>query len=87
MKCLIFLILPFIIISTYSTSLAQPRGLPVNHEPGKCYAKCLMPEGSLVWEEIVCNNQVTNSFILELQTALKNRNYYLGELDEQFSED
>ena len=87
MKVFIFFTSLIIVVSTYSTSLAQTRDLPVNQEPGKCYAKSMMPDGNPDWTEILCPSQITNPFILELQTALKSKNYYHGELDKQFSED
>ncbi len=77
----------FIITAFCSSLIAQPEDFKKNSEPGKCYAKSMMPDGHPDWTEILCPSQITNTFILELQTALKSRNYYQGELDKQYSDD
>lgn len=51
------------------------------------YFEFVAKGGNIDWSEVICNNQVTNSFILDLHIALKERGYYEGELKKEISPD
>lgn len=77
MKKTIFLL--FFSIIVCSKSYAQPGDTPPNADPGRCYAKCMLPQKpsaetetpvQLEWEEVLCGRYVTPQFIQSLRSAL-----------------
>ena len=79
MKKTIFLLFFSIIIC--SKSYAQRGDTPLNAQPGKCYAKCMLPQTPGIktespspvqsqWEEVLCGQYVTPQFLQSLRSAL-----------------
>ena len=73
------IILLFFSIIICSKSYAQYGDTPSNAQPGKCYAKCMLPQKPSTetanpvqpqWEEVLCGEHVTPQFIQSLRSAL-----------------
>ena len=69
----------FFSLIIWGKSYAQPADRPTNAQPGKCYAKCMLPQKptietetpvQLEWEEVLCGQYVTPEFIQSLRSAL-----------------
>lgn len=54
---------------------------PPNAEPGKCYAKCMIPDTTTKknswsqWEEVVCSEKITPKLVSNIVQVLKNKGY------------
>jgi len=52
-------------------------GMP--NEPGKCYAKCLLNDGSTSdWKEVLCEKQITKSLAVKIHKILGEQGYQVG---------
>ena len=50
--------------------------VPPNAVPGKCYAKCISPDGSpKAWQEVLCGEKVTENVVRQIQTNLDKAGY------------
>lgn len=63
---------------------AEVREAEVPAEYATVVKKTLIKGGYTVWKEVLCENQVNGNVILSIQSALKNRNYDIGNLDQTF---
>lgn len=60
----------------FSTSLfGQPKDMPMNPEPGKCYAKCANVAGDTEWSTVLCPEQISKSVINQISKALATAGY------------
>lgn len=59
----------------------QSRDVPPNAQPGKCYAKCMIPDTTTktanwsTWEEVVCSPDITPRLVSDITNALKDKGY------------
>ena len=70
----------------FSTSLfAQPKDMPMNPEPGKCYAKCANNAGDVAWSTVLCPEQISKSVINQISQALSTAGYDVSAKTKKFT--
>lgn len=78
-----FLFCFLLILGLIKNAQSQSNDTPPNAQPGKCYAKCIMPESTtenpiLAWEEVLCGDKITDFLVSDIVNALINKGYKLN---------